>query len=100
MAQHEKHELNVSDDSQAVNVPVFNCIVYISSDADSVKARVANLPDLEVTASSEREALAQLVPAFKQRVSDLMQSETPIPWIDPPIPAEPGELQRFIPVHL
>ena len=99
MAQHEKHELKFSDDSQPVSVPVFNCIVYISSDADGVKARVANLPDLEVTAASEREALAQIIPDFKQRITDLMQSETPIPWIDPPIPAEPGELQRFIPVH-
>jgi hypothetical protein len=29
-----------------------------------------------------------------------MHSETQIPWIEPPTPAEPGEQKRFIPVHL
>ena len=87
--------------SKPADVPVFDCIAYVSPDADGgVRARVANLPGLECTAASEREALGKLVAAFKQRVSELTQSETPIPWIDPPAPAESEEMQRFIPVHL
>ena len=87
--------------SKPADVPVFDCIVYVSPDADGgVRARVANLPGLECTAASEREALRKLVAAFKQRVSELTQSETPIPWIEPPAPAESEETQRFIPVHL
>jgi hypothetical protein len=99
--QNEAVELNSSDHSKPAEIPVFNCIVYVSSDAGGgVRARVANLPGLECTAASEREALGKIVPAFKQRVGELMHSETPIPWIEPPTPAEPGEQKRFIPVHL
>ena len=82
-------------------VPVFNCLVYISTDGDAgVRARVGNLADLEATAPSEREALAKIVTAFKQRVAQLTQEETPIPWINPPLPVQPNEQQRYVPVHL
>ncbi len=101
ISQHEGVELTVRDHSTPADVPVFNCLVYVSSDAGGgVRARVANLPGLGCTAGSEREALAKIVPAFKQLVSELMRSETPIPWIEPPSPVEPGEQKRFIPVHL
>lgn len=83
------------------DVPVFSCLVYVSPAAGGgVRARVANLAGFECTAASERAALSKLVPAFKQRVGELMQNKTPIPWIDPPSPAEAGEQTRFIPVHL
>ena len=97
--RQEAAELKVN--APPSDVPVFNCIVYVSTDAGgSVRARVANLAGLECTAASEREALAQIVAAFKQRVAELTQSSAPIPWIDPPPPAEPGQQTRFIPVHL
>ena len=82
------------------NVPVFNCIVYVSSTDGQVTARVANLSGLECTATSEREALAKVVVAFKQRVAELVREQTPIPWIDPPVPPTKNEQQRFVPVHL
>ncbi|MBA4019468.1 MAG: hypothetical protein C0483_20070 [Pirellula sp.] len=82
-----------------VDVPVFNCIVAIIAEAGGVRARVVNLAGLEFSAASERAALAQIVPAFKRRVVDLLQAEQPIPWIDPP-PPEPKEQRRFVPVHL
>ena len=83
------------------DVPVFSCIVYVSTDADGgVQARVANLPGLGSTAANEREALRKVVFAFKQRVSELLEGNTPIPWIEPPSPPEPGEQTRAIPVHL
>jgi hypothetical protein len=99
--QPEAAELPVSDGSQPVDVPVFSCIVFVCADTDGgVRARVANLPGIQFTASSEREALAKIVPAFKQRIAELLQNETSIPWIEPPAPIEAGEQQRFIPVHL
>ena len=93
--------LNTSNHLNPSDVPVFNCIVYISPDSGGgVRARVANLPGLECTAASERDALSTIVPAFKQRVGELMRSKTPIPWIEPPTPAESEEDTRYIPVHL
>ena len=82
-------------------IPVFSCIVYVSSgDGGQVRARVANLPDLQCVAASEHQALATLVPAFKKRLIELMQKGVPIPWIDPPVDPEAQEQQRYIPVHL
>jgi hypothetical protein len=99
--QHKGVDLSTGVHAKAADIPVFNCIVYVSSHASGgVRARVANLPGLEFTAGSEREALAKIVPAFKQSVAELMQSQTPIPWIEPIAAAEPGEQKRFIPVHL
>ena len=93
--------LNAINRSKPTDVPVFNCIVYILPNSDGgVRARVANLPGLECTAASERDALSTIVPAFKQRVGELIRSETPIPWIEPPRPAESEEETRRVPVHL
>lgn len=93
--------MSAREHSHPANVPVFNCIVYVSRDsAGHVRARVANLAGLEFTAGSEREALSKTVPAFKQRVTELTQSGTQIPWIEPPLPPDPGEQTRFVPVHL
>ncbi|MFP6614400.1 MAG: NAD(P)H-binding protein [Pirellulales bacterium] len=94
-------DLHVSDQWHSVDVPVFGCIVYVSSDdRGGVRARVANLAGLDCTATTEREALAKIVPAFKQRIAELLQSKAAIPWIDPPVLLESDERKRFIPVHL
>jgi len=83
------------------DVPVFNCLVYVATGPDgTVQARVGNLAGLQVEAANEREALAKIIPAFKQQVGELMQNGTPIPWIEPPLDPEPAEQTRFIPVHL
>ncbi len=97
----DKTDLHISPASTPLEVPVFNCVVYVAQGTDGrVRARVANLADLRCDAASEREALAKLVPAFKQRISAWTAESTPIPWIDPPVAAEAGEQSRFIPVHL
>jgi len=101
MRRHAGAELNVSDRSKPLDVPVFSCVVYVSSLAEGgVRARVANLPGLEETGTSEREALSKIVAAFKRRVSELIQREAPIPWIEPPSSRKPEEKERLIPVHL
>ncbi|HEY5312328.1 MAG TPA: hypothetical protein VIK18_07400 [Pirellulales bacterium] len=82
------------------DVPVFSCIVYVSRTEGGVRARAANLPELECTAASEREALAKVVAAFKQRVGELLRSGAAIPWVEPPAAAEAGEQRRLLAVHL
>ncbi len=89
------------DPLKPVEVPVFSCIAYLSkTPAGGVHARVANLAGLECDAGTEREALSKIVPAFKQRVAELMASKTPIPWIEPPAAKADDEQVRLIPVHL
>ena len=94
-------EENVKGDSKPRDVPVFNCIVYVSNEAGGgVQARVANLSGIASTGTSEREALSKTVAAFKQRMVELTQSQTPIPWIEPPSPIDSHERKRLIAVHL
>ena len=93
--------MNAASHAGSADVPVFSCIVYVSQqDGGTVRARVANLAGLACTAASERAAFMKLVPAFKDRIRELMQSETEIPWIEPPLAKEPGEQERAVPVHL
>ena len=94
----EKPKLHV--DSNSSEVPVYNCIVYVSRTQAGFRARVANLAGLEYTGASERDVLSKIVPAFKQRLAAMSQSDSAIPWIDPPSPKENGEQERLIPVHL
>ncbi len=84
------------------SVPVFNCVVNVGpADAGGlIVATVANLPDLAGRGKSEREALAKVVPLFKDAVARLHAAGKPIPWIDPPTPPLPGQVQRLIAVHL
>ncbi len=95
-----KPKLDISSDSDDVNVPTFGCIVYVSKVDGGVSARVANLPDLKFAGSSERDALSKLVPAFKESVRASMMAGQEIAWIDPPLPIEDHEQKRFVPVHL
>jgi predicted RNase H-like HicB family nuclease len=82
--------------------PVFNCVVNVARpDADGViVARVVNLPGIEGRGRTEREALAQVVPAFKVQVAALVAAGQPIPWIASPAAPAQGESQRLIAVHL
>ena len=93
-------ELNVTSDSLPPPVPVFNCIVYVGRREGKVRARVANLPGIEHSAADERAAIGGVVPEFKRQVGELTASGAAIPWIDPPLPPEPDEQTRLIPVHL
>jgi len=85
-----------------LSVPVFNCVVNVAPAGPdgTVVATVANLADLSGRGKSEREALAQVVPAFKQAVARYHAAALPIPWIEPPTAPASGEVQRLIAVHL
>ncbi len=83
------------------SVPVYNCIVHVLRDSDgNVTGRVANLPDLIFTATTERDLLAKIVKEFKRVVREYSQSDSGIPWIEPPSAKSPSEQTRLIPVHL
>ena len=58
------------------------------------------MPDLEFTASTERDLLGKIVKEFKRAVLEYSQSANGVPWIEPPIAKEPNEQTRLIPVHL
>ena len=100
MSNDRFRPLNVNPDSAPVPVPVFNCVVYLSSREGRVIARVANLAGLEAVGNDERDALSQIVSAFKDAVRSLMEQGAGIPWVEPIPGPEDGERRRFIPVHL
>jgi hypothetical protein len=84
------------------SVPVFNCIVILTRDANSgrLRARVSNLPGITAEGNAERELLMLLTKRFKAFIQECLQHNRQIPWIDPPDLPLPGEQRRFIPVHL
>ena len=84
------------------DVPVFNCIVIVSPrDAKGmISAVAAELAGIAGRGKSEREALAQVVAQFKDLVSRRYAAGDEIPWLKPPLAPQPGEVQRFIAVHL
>lgn len=87
-------------ESAAPTPPAFGCIVYFACDNGVFRGRVANLAEIEVSASSQREMLGQIVARFKSSVSgSLDKGETPA-WIVPPADKRPGETKLFLPVHL
>ncbi len=83
------------------NVPVFTCVVHLlRKENGTVQGRVANLPDLVCLAGSERDAMAKVVKEFKQRIGEMVESGSAIPWIEPPALKLSEEVTRLIPVHL
>lgn len=101
MNQKENRDLPIEEATPTLEVPVFNCLVHLGHlDSGEVRARVANLSGLECIAANEREVLAQIVPAFKNRILELRQAGKNVPWIENPSPLESGEVERLIPVHL
>lgn len=93
-------KLEVSSASAPVNVPVFNCVIYLSHQDGRVSARVANLDGIELVGSDERDALTRIAAAFKERVKVALENKSELCWIDPVPEPNAGEQRRFMPVHL
>lgn len=83
-----------------MDVPVFNVVIYVSHQDGKMLARVANLPDIEFTGSSEPVVLKQTITHVKQQLAKWHGDGETIPWIDPVPPAMDGEQERLVPVHL
>lgn len=83
-------------------VPVYNCVALVAPrGADGlVHARAANVSDLRTSGASEREALQHLVGAFKIIITQSLAEGREVPLLVESHPAQPGEVQRFIAVHL
>ena len=96
----QSNPLNITGE-QRPTVPTFACLIYVSkTDEGKVKARVANLSGFELTAATERDALLRISKQFKAHVVQETADGEAIDWIEPPLPAEQGEVVRSIPVHL
>lgn len=105
-------ETNGSEDSSApkqpvirpisvpMDVPVFNIVIYVSTQEGRVHARVANLPDLAFDASTEPAALKLAITTVKKKLANWHGGGEPIPWIEPPVEQDSNEQQRLVPVHL
>lgn len=83
-------------------VPVFNCVaIFLPIPGETKLAgRIANLAGISGEGNTERDVLILLTKRFKATVQEFSQKRQPIPWIDPPEIPGPGEMQKFIPVHL
>jgi hypothetical protein len=83
-------------------VPVFDCRVLIKrlGDAGPFQARAATLPNLQVQAATQREALQALVRTFKMTVAGYYERGEVVPWLDPPLEPEVDEQMLWLPVHL
>ncbi len=83
------------------SVPVYDCHVLISGpDQDGLLSGVvSNLPEIKATASNERDLLRKITDDFKARVMKYASENQEIPWQANQKP-EPGQQQRWIPVHL
>lgn len=63
-------------------------------------AQCSTLPHIAGTGGTEREALLAVVAAFKQELRRYIERGEAIPWADPPLTRQPGQQERWIPVHL
>ncbi len=96
----EDNHLEIVDDGHP-SVPVFDCHVILSpADADGViRGRVSTLPEIATSGRNEREILRKLVADFKTAVGGYVNRGEAIPWTASEA-LQPGESQRWIPVHL
>lgn len=84
-------------------VPVFDCHVLLSkpvSQGEKWRARCARAPHIVAEGATERDTLMAIVSRFKFFVHEHHVKKEPIPWTDPALAPEAGEVERFIPVHL
>lgn len=84
-------------------VPVFDCHVLLTkpaTPADSWSARCAAAETVTAEGPTERDVLMKIVSRFKFFVHEHHVRGEPIPWTNPPLSPQPGDLERWIPVHL
>jgi len=83
-------------------VPVFNCQVILTAPDENgrLTGRVANLAGITAAGASERDVLTSIMKQFKAAGQQYTKDQQPIPFVDPPETPQPGEVERFIPVHL
>ena len=83
-------------------VPVFDCHVIVTpADGNGVvRVRSATLPDVTASGPTERDALLTIVKEFKEFVRPFSERSEAVPFAEQPEAPDPGESERWIPVHL
>lgn len=84
-------------------VPVYDCHVLLrrpSQSGETFVARCAAAPEITAEGATEREVLQSLVIRFKYFVQEHRSLGQPIPWHIPEQTPEPGEVERWVSVHL
>lgn len=99
---NEKSPLPLISVADCNPIPVFNCMVILTQPDQHGRrhGRVANLAGITASGTSERDILTSIMKQFKAVVQKYSQDQQPIPFVDPPEKPKPGEVERFIPVHL
>jgi len=83
------------------SVPVFNCVVHVGRSPDgSFLAHVANLPGIQASGKTEREALTSVVATFKSTLARYHAAGEAIPLVESYPRPQPGQSERLIAVHL
>lgn len=84
-------------------IPVFNCHVYLrrpTAENGLFQARCASASEVTSSGATERECLQSMVIRFKYFVQEHRAQGQPIPWVEPELPREADEVERWISVHL
>jgi hypothetical protein len=92
----------ISSDRPPADVPVYNCHVLVAPrDAEGwIVARASALPEVMGRGRSEREALANVVAAFKAAIIRSTAVGGQVAWSAQPLAPQPGDQERWIAVHL
>lgn len=84
-------------------VPVYDCHVLLRRPTEPggrFSGRCARAPSVTAEGSTERETLQAIVIRFKYFLQEHESQGRAVPWTEPPAQPEPGEVERWIPVHL
>ena len=99
---NDQNPLNVLSAADINPPAVYSCHVILSvPDEQGFRtARVANLPQICVRGTTERDLLFAVVKEFKSFLTEGLRDSGELQWAEPPQEPQSGEQQRFIPVHL
>ncbi|MEQ9410164.1 MAG: hypothetical protein RIK87_20685 [Fuerstiella sp.] len=99
---NHQNPLPLISEGDGQNVPVYSCHVILSrpDNTGRLSGRTANLAGISAEGTSERDVLTSIMKQFKAAVQRYAQSNQSIPFLDPPEAPGPGDVERFIPVHL
>lgn len=102
MTKPDQHDPRVRMLHPPQPIPVFSCQVLVTPGVEGApwRGRAANYAGVEVTGDSERVVLQQFVKQFKAFASAKLERGEPVEEIKPPEAPQPGELVRWIAVHL
>jgi hypothetical protein len=102
MTKPDEHNPAVRMVHPPTPIPVFNCQVIVTPSVNGSPwlGRSANFEGLEASGDSERAVLQQIVKAFKSLAAQKLKQGEELAQKAPPENPLPGEVVRWIAVHL